>query len=205
MKKTFATIAITLCALTAGAQGQLTHSVSEVEPLKEWAVDLVLDTELTDYAAMQFSIDYPSAFAITGYTMGTALNNHSIVTSADYGTEPHEGVVIYSLAGDTFAPDGSPILTFGIRTADGERAAQGQHTIQMSDIRIARYDGTEDIYPNISINLNCGVTDAVTAVDTHVERADIYNVSGRLVRRGASVRDLPAGLYIVNGRKVLVK
>ena len=194
-----------LCALTAGAQGQLTHSVTEVEPLKEWTVDLVLDTELTDYAAMQFSLDYPGAFALTGYTMGTALDKHCLATNSVYGTEPHEGVVIYSLAGDTFAPDGSPILTFGIRTADGERAAQGQHTVTMSDIRIARYDGTEDIYPNISINLNCGVTDAVTAVDTHVERADIYNVSGRLVRRGASVRDLPAGLYIVNGRKVLVK
>ena len=35
---------------------------------------------------------------------------------------------------------------------------------------------------------------------------DIYDMSGRMVRKGATTTDgLKAGLYIINGRKVLVE
>jgi hypothetical protein len=36
-------------------------------------------------------------------------------------------------------------------------------------------------------------------------KCDVYGADGRLIRRNANVRSLKKGLYIINGKKVLVK
>lgn len=71
---------------------------------------------------------------------------------------------------------------------------------------VAQYPGETENWTGLSINTN------MTGIESVVEEADagvnVYNAAGVCVRRGiskAQVNDLPAGLYIVNGKKFIVK
>jgi hypothetical protein len=55
-------------------------------------------------------------------------------------------------------------------------------------------------------NGNTTAIDLQKASDTSLMHENVYNVQGQLVRRNATQADgLPAGLYIVNGKKMVVK
>ncbi|MCF0208443.1 MAG: hypothetical protein HUK07_03245, partial [Bacteroidaceae bacterium] len=50
--------------------------------------------------------------------------------------------------------------------------------------------------------------DAITDITLNNNNANVYTVAGQLVKKGAKAADikqLPASLYIVNGKKVVVK
>ena len=75
----------------------------------------------------------------------------------------------------------------------------------------------------MKISLKCqtwvnidGIYDAATSInDIHADDAlftsrhrgveGVYSISGRLVRHGYSTKGLPKGIYITNGRKVVVE
>lgn len=50
-----------------------------------------------------------------------------------------------------------------------------------------------------------GIPTAIDAVRAERATGDVYNVRGQLVRRNATTDGLPAGVYIVNGKKIVVK
>lgn len=49
------------------------------------------------------------------------------------------------------------------------------------------------------------VEDATTAIGTHINNTGVVNMNGQTVRRSADTKGLPKGLYIVNGKKVIIK
>ena len=49
-------------------------------------------------------------------------------------------------------------------------------------------------------------TTAIKEIISTVKPADVYSVTGKLVKKGAiSFEGLPAGIYIVNGQKIIIK
>lgn len=70
-------------------------------------------------------------------------------------------------------------------------------------------DITEDGMLHIRIHQDCFLTSPVDLTFTESEApADVYNLQGILVKRNATVEDLhslPAGIYIMSGKKILVK
>ena len=101
----------------------------------------------------------------------------------------------------------------GVITAVASDAPQGLRRAAGDVLGSAVVTATSASNPNVkkSIAVNVtepfitGVTDVKKqAVDT--TRNDVYTIDGRLVRRAsASVDGLPAGLYIVGGKKVVIK
>ena len=69
-------------------------------------------------------------------------------------------------------------------------------------------DGRADNYSIIPVNgrLTIKVPDAIDEIATDATSYDVYTTAGVLVRRNATtLRGLPSGIYIVNGRKVVIK
>ena len=52
-------------------------------------------------------------------------------------------------------------------------------------------------------SLNNDVVTAIKSVDTNKGNADVYDLQGRRVTNFN--RDLPRGIYVVNGKKIVVK
>lgn len=76
----------------------------------------------------------------------------------------------------------------------------GEHRYSVTAV----YDGTESM--PVSVVLSNGATSIGGVVVSADHPQDVFSVSGQLVRRHAtSLRGLPMGVYIVDGRKVTVK
>ena len=61
---------------------------------------------------------------------------------------------------------------------------------------------------NLKLTANWQISTGINAVMVKGQKADVYTIDGRLVKRGMTTEEaqqLPRGLYIVNGKKVAVK
>ena len=107
------------------------------------------------------------------------------------------------------------VLYDGFRNGDTEEAIAVK-PVATTEADAASTPGTYDIVVSGGEAQNYAFTyvngiltvEVRTAVQTVTFRApvDVYTVTGRLVRRQATTTaGLPAGLYVVEGRKVIVK
>lgn len=114
--------------------------------------------------------------------------------------------------GDTYAMKGT-YTTYALATngsnlflGDGDkfyRPAEGQNTMKGLRAYFIVPSGTNAaaLYANIDgVETSIDETSADVVVDSH---ATIYNLSGQVV--GNNLRSLPRGIYIQNGKKVVVK
>lgn len=75
--------------------------------------------------------------------------------------------------------------------------------IRVPDGRANRYKAAWPEYEPYIVGGEIPTT--IDAVQTGKVKGDVYTVRGELVRRNATTEGLPAGIYIVGGRKVVVK
>ena len=56
---------------------------------------------------------------------------------------------------------------------------------------------------------NTNIPDGIESVETDIKNVDVYSISGVRVKTNATTRNatqgLPKGVYIVNGKKTIVK
>ena len=50
-----------------------------------------------------------------------------------------------------------------------------------------------------------GVETGINSIKPSNGKADVYNTDGRLIQRNADIKNLKKGLYIINGKKVMVR
>lgn len=81
----------------------------------------------------------------------------------------------------------------------------GEYEIVLSGGKAANYIFE---FTNGTLTVTGNVVDGIESISSVADGkpVDIYSVSGQLLRRGATTTDgLPSGLYIINGRKVVVR
>ena len=90
-----------------------------------------------------------------------------------------------------------------------QQAAAGAPAKGTPRVRSAMVTATSAANPAIKASVNVTLDRTVTAVKevkaTEAAGGNVYAIDGRLLRNGTDVTGLPAGLYIVGGKKVLVK
>ena len=96
----------------------------------------------------------------------------------------------------------------GVITAVKGDAAAPQRARKASGASSAIVTATSASNPNVKKNIVVNVESVITAVsDLNVTNGvtdnNVYTIDGRLVNRNAG--NLPAGIYIVGGKKVVVK
>lgn len=157
-----------------------------------------------NYTAFQFNITTPSNITITDVTLSERCLGHEIHFSKN-GTNQYN-LVAFSPANEDIEGYGGVIMTLSISST---KTITNNDKITLDDILFA--DNLENVYRrnNISINLlGVSAIDDIT-VDDSDRPVDVYNTQGQLLRQGVmpdqATQGLPAGIYIVGGKKILVR
>lgn len=182
---------LSLCMPAASSNAVPAHAPAASLASMTWdttnGLALSID-DATTYVAAQMDVTVDGSLQVNNIT---AANGHTPVWQ-QIGENRYR-ILVFSSANDTFSAFG-PHLFFDV---------QGEGEITLSNGLLV--DAAGDGY-NAAAS-STGVTTGITSITTELSTpADVYSVSGQLIRSQAtSLKNLPAGIYIVNGRKVAVK
>ena len=171
-----------------------------------------------DYTAMQFDVKVPDGVFINDIVPAKALEAHNFAYEMlDMNTYR---VVVYSEDNELFSGSDDVIVNLdanatsvieedacAIEIVNAYAVDNNNDEVRFGDARIAfsQSTGVSDVYATFSVK--GGECMAVTSLEA--QEIAVYSVDGRLVRKvrvnaGTTRIALPAGVYVVNGEKVLV-
>lgn len=200
MKRRIINTIVALMALaTAGNAQQL--SVSEVKAEAGAQSEITVNlTGATDKTALQYNISLPAGLALAestgdyGIKLGTATKGHTL--SVNPLASGDLLIVLYSMNQDTFA-DGT-LMTIPVVASSENSTTSGT----LNTIRTATADAVSSECADVAFGATVTGINGVEA-ETNIKNKGVYSISG--VKVGDSVEGLTKGIYIVNGKKIVVK
>lgn len=145
------------------------------------------------YSALQFDMVIPAGVNMDEIRVKQG-DNHMV-----FFQKKSKGVVravVISLTNEPFT--GNDLLDVKIETADEE-------VVLVTNVCIVTRNGSVSQLADASVAVGGNYTD-ITEVLNGTDKADIYDLSGRMVKKGATTTDgLMKGVYLVNGKKVVLK
>ena len=174
-------------------------------------MECTVDVKVTgnyDFSAYQFDLDFPEGVSVK------MQNGKPCVTLIKSSADDHLPNVFTS----GIMPDGS-LRVLGATTdgalvnkADGciaritlvadRDAAYGLHKATVGNIVLAA--NGHDIEPEpTAFSISVGDATGIDGIDAGEECSDIYDVTGKLVKRNGTIKGLKQGIYIMNGKKIL--
>ena len=146
------------------------------------------------YTAMQYDMTLPAGVSINDIRV-TSGSNHS-VSFREVG-DGQVRVAVVSLTNEAFA-SGS-LLEVSV-------SAESATSISITNAYAATRGGVMVEVADAEAQLTRGGATGIQAVGVEVAPADIFDLSGRIVKKAAtSLEGLDKGVYLMNGKKVLVK
>lgn len=182
---------VLLCMPAASSNAAPAHAPAANLASMTWdttnGLALTID-DATSYVAAQMDLTVDGTLQVNNIT---AADGHTPVWQ-QIGENRYR-ILVFSNSNDTFSAFG-PHLFFDV---------QGEGEITLSNALLV--DAAGDGF-NAAAS-STGFTTGIATITTELSApADVYSVSGQLVRRQAtSLKDLPTGIYIVNGRKMAVR
>ncbi len=175
-------------------------------------IEVKMQTDRTDIKALQCDIVLPRGlefvyeeedgeryYADKG---GRAARSHSVVSSIQ--GDGSLRVVESNDNNDSFKDNDLPVFTFTIRAVSN--MAEGSYSIMLSNVELSYGQSINpDDRETVLIIGNNSISTDINAVDLRNTSYDVYNMNGQLIRKGSDNSNLPRGIYIVNGKKVVVK
>lgn len=184
---------------TAGNAQQL--SVSEVKAEAGAQSEITVNlTGATDKTALQYNLSLPAGLALAestgdyGIKLGTATKGHTL--SVNPLASGDLLIVLYSMYQDTFA-DGTLMTIPVVATAES-----GTTSGTLNTIRTATADAVSSECADVAFGATVTCINGVET-ETSIKNKGVYSISG--VKVGDSVEGLTKGIYIVNGKKIVVK
>jgi hypothetical protein len=111
--------------------------------------------------------------------------------------EGHYRVVALSVANNTFNGNNGELLNIQL---DGFNSAD----ITISKIHFITADGTDYRFDDLSLSSATGIESLAPNSSAKGDKS-IYDLNGRKISMSSDASVLPKGVYIVNGKKVIVK
>ena len=173
-------------AKTIGKRGQVSASQIALENPKHGVLTLSTDDN-RDYILSQMIIETSGDVTVNSIT----TDAKHIVAYSKVG-ENRYAVVCYSMTNESFVSNRDII----------DIHYTGNGYINLSNVLFV--DSEEN---DVSLGrTSFSDTTAIKEINSTVKPADVYSVTGKLVKKGAiSFEGLPAGIYIVNGQKIIIK
>ena len=158
----------------------------------------------TPYIALQIDLTLPNGFTVSDDIADIALSPRMEATHIATNTYRQDGtyrVVIYSPDNAEIADQQGTLFTLTLTPE--QTLSEGTYTLTAKNIRLSTAKGVEETPADITASII--TTDIITTEQSAPWSADIYDLSGRLVRKGAtSLNGLHQGTYIINQQKVVV-
>lgn len=173
-------------AKTIGKRGQVSASQIALENPKHGVLTLSTDDN-RDYILSQMIIETSGDVTVNSIT----TDAKHIVAYSKVG-ENRYAVVCYSMTNESFVSNRDII----------DIHYTGNGYINLSNVLFVDSEENEVSFGGTSFS----DTTAIKEIISTVKPADVYSVTGKLVKKGAiSIEGLPAGIYIVNGQKIIIK
>ena len=173
-------------AKTIGKRGQVSASQIALENPKHGVLTLSTDDN-RDYILSQMIIETSGDVTVNSIT----TDAKHIVAYSKVG-ENRYAVVCYSMTNESFVSNRDII----------DIHYTGNGYINLSNVLFVDSEENEVSLGGTSFS----DTTAIKEINSTVKPADVYSVTGKLVKKGAiSFEGLPAGIYIVNGQKIIIK
>ena len=110
----------------------------------------------------------------------------------------------FSINNDEIATGSDAIITLKVKA---NASLDAYENIIISDIFFTQANEVESVLPNVTAG--APVVTAISQVGNDSQSVDVYDMKGVLLRQGVNpaeaTKGLPTGVYIINGKKVLVK
>ena len=148
-------------------------------------------TNEASYVAAQMDIRLSAGLTLEGVALNSLRSAGHLLTCDKIG-DGHYRVVVCSLSGSALLGNSGELLSLDI---------SGEGTTTVERILLVTADAAEKHFAP----LTCGTT-GIDTIAGQSEPADVYTTDGRLVRRQAtSLSGLKKGIYVVNGKKMVVR
>ncbi len=168
------------------ADDQLTLTVGNGGALGLWL------TNQAEYVAAQMDIRLSAGQTIEGVLLNSRRSADHLLT-CDKISDGLYRVVVCSLTGSPLLDNSGELLSLNIG---------GEGTVTIEHILFVTTDADEKHFAD----LTAGTTTGIDTIGAQPEPMDVYTTDGRLVRRQAtSLSGLQKGMYIVNGKKQVVR
>ena len=200
MKKRLHMTLIALLAMAGGVTAQ-TLSVASVEAKAGEPAELVVNASgISGVTALQFNLTLPQGITLdeSAITKGEAASGHTL--SVQNMNNGDRLIVLYHMDLGLFT-NGELLhlpITIGQQT--------GSFSGSLSNIRTATTDAVSQKCVDATFNITVTATTFISRILASGKPFDVFTLSGQKVRRQATtLEELPKGIYIVEGRKVVIK
>lgn len=164
-------------------------------------IDIALDNA-TAYAGFQMDITLPQGLTLERASLTGRAASHTLMT----GVNPDGSIRLlgFSLDNNEIATGSDAIIILKVKA---DASIDVSQNIIISDIFFTQSNEVESVLPNVTANTT--VVTAIAQVGTDGEGVNVYDMKGVLLRQGVNpaeaTKGLPTGVYVINGKKVLVK
>lgn len=155
----------------------------------------------TPYAGFQMDLTLPQSLTLECASLTGRAISHTLMT----GVNPDGSIRLlgFSIDNDEIAAGNDAIITLKV---NANASFADYENIIISDIFFTQSDEVESVLPNVNA---APVVTAISQVGNDTMSVDVYDMRGVLLRHNANPANatigLPAGVYVINGKKVLVK
>lgn len=189
---------------TRNGTEKITISVIPNEEKQGWDIAVSMNNT-TPYIAFQMDFALPKGIAVYDDITDIALAPRTEATHTIHNAYLQDGtyrVMAYATDNAEIADQQGALFTLTVTPED--MLSEGTYTLTAKNIYLTTAKGVEETVDNTTASIVA--TDIATMEQSDQWPAEIYDLSGRLVRRGAtSLHGLHQGIYIINQKKVTIK
>lgn len=156
----------------------------------------------TAYAGFQMDVALPQGLTLESAELTGRAASHTLMT----GVNPDGSTRLlgFSLDNAEIAAGNDAIILLKVKA---NASLSSTDNITISDIFFTRANEVESVLPDVTTHAT--VVTAITHIAADGEGVNVYDMKGVLLRQGVSpaqaTQGLPTGVYVINGKKVLVK
>lgn len=172
---------------------------SHICPGTEIIVPILINNNVNAFSAFQMDMNLPEGISVNNISLAKerATSKHALDTAYMKGSFR---ILAYSTSNRIF--DGTEGTVAYITLVADKSLAEGEYKIDIDEIELS--ESGNSIKPSkASATMYVSGATAIDNVNSGTMRTVMYDLSGRKINTSAN--RLPAGMYIINGKKVSVK
>ena len=156
----------------------------------------------TAYAGFQMDVALPQGLTLESAELTGRAASHTLMT----GVNPDGSTRLlgFSLDNAEIAAGNDAIILLKVKA---NASLSSTDNITISDIFFTRANEVESVLPDVTTHAT--VVTAIGEICTEGQGINVYDMKGVLLRQGVNpaqaTQGLPTGVYVINGKKVLVK
>lgn len=188
-----------VAAMQLAGNDYMTAQGVEIKAGETRFIDIELNND-NAFSALQMDINLPDGLVLKGATLTGRADGHNLMTGRTVNGKAT--IAAFSTESNNFAGNNGVVIRLEVMAASNVT-----EDITLDNIFASTAKGELKQLDAVSVGVN--TVSSINDITVGNGLVNVYNTAGQLVRRNANAseatRNLPAGIYIVNNKKMVVK